>query len=169
MPLFRVALETAALDVRVTWPGESVFRNRESALQALLSSQLTVSLAASPSKLPQAPIAVRRLLFGVGQERGRIGVELINNEEVEHEIVWSEVWPWWLRAFVSTLETQTDGQSAPGKSDRFASIPLFADPRSHRTHSRPRLHPCNCPRTADNAASAHSPAAQVGDPPHPRL
>lgn len=70
---------------------------------------------ASPKKLPHAPIAVRRLLFGVGQERGRIGVELVNNEEVEHEVVWSEVWPWWLRAFVSTLETTTEGQAAPGQ------------------------------------------------------
>ncbi|GEM12335.1 phosphatidylinositol glycan, class T [Rhodotorula toruloides] len=48
------ALETAALDVRITWPGESVFHNP------------------APSKLPQAPVAARRLLFGVGQERGRI-------------------------------------------------------------------------------------------------
>ncbi|KAJ8292423.1 GPI transamidase component PIG-T [Rhodotorula toruloides] len=126
------ALETAALDVRVTWPGESVFRNP------------------SPSKLPQAPIAVRRLLFGVGQERGRIGVELINNEEVEHEIVWSEVWPWWLRAFVSTLETQTDGQSAPGKSDQrildLDYIPAIARERPTTLQALIRLPPKSATR-----------------------
>ncbi|BGP00615.1 Subunit of the glycosylphosphatidylinositol transamidase complex-like protein [Rhodotorula toruloides] len=117
------ALETAALDVRVTWPGESVFHNP------------------SPSKLPQAPIAVRRLLFGVGQERGRIGVELVNNEEVEHEVVWSEVWPWWLRAFASTLETQTDGQSAPERILDLDYTPSIARERPTTLQALLRLPP----------------------------
>ncbi|BGP34593.1 Subunit of the glycosylphosphatidylinositol transamidase complex-like protein [Rhodotorula toruloides] len=117
------ALETAALDVRVTWPGESVFHNPP------------------PSKLPQAPIAVRRLLFGVGQERGRIGIELINNEEVEREAVWSEVWPWWLRSFVSTLETQTDGQSAPERVLDLDFIPSIARERPTTLQALLRLPP----------------------------
>ncbi|GAA5996044.1 GPI-anchor transamidase subunit GPI16 [Rhodotorula paludigena] len=85
------ALEGAALDVRVTWPGENAFGYP------------------LPSKLPVPPLATRRLLYGVGQQRGRIGVEVINNLETEAEVVWQESWPWWLRAYLSTLEVSVDG------------------------------------------------------------
>ncbi|GAA6008005.1 hypothetical protein JCM10207_006995 [Rhodosporidiobolus poonsookiae] len=85
------ALETAALDVRLTWPGENPFR------------------PPPPSKLPLPPLSTRRLLFGVGQERGRIGVEISNNGEEEVEVVWLETWPWWVRGFISTLEGKVDG------------------------------------------------------------
>ncbi|GAA5900976.1 hypothetical protein JCM6882_005993 [Rhodosporidiobolus microsporus] len=88
------ALEQAALDVRVTWPGENPFRYPH------------------PSKLPTPPLTTRRLLSGVGQERGRIGVEVVNNLDREAEVVWVESWPWWVRGFISTLETMVDGNKS---------------------------------------------------------
>ncbi|BGP26924.1 Subunit of the glycosylphosphatidylinositol transamidase complex-like protein [Rhodotorula toruloides] len=117
------ALETAALDVRITWPGESVFHNP------------------APSKLPQAPVAARRLLFGVGQERGRIGVELVNNEETKLDVVWSEVWPWWLRAFVSTLETVSDEQTVPERVLDLDYTPSVARERPSTLQALVRLPP----------------------------
>lgn len=61
--------------------------------------------AAPPSKiLPTPPLVARRLRTGVGQERGRLGVEVINHLEEEVEVVWVETWPWWVRTFVHTLE-----------------------------------------------------------------
>lgn len=73
------------------------------------------SSAALPSKLPVPPLATRRLLYGVGQQRGRIGVEVINNLETEAEVVWQESWPWWLRAYLSTLEVSVDGDVTTGE------------------------------------------------------
>ncbi|GAA6056617.1 hypothetical protein JCM3770_006358 [Rhodotorula araucariae] len=89
------ALETAALDVRVTWPGENVFQHP------------------TPSKLPHPPVTARRLLHGVGVERGRIGVEVVNNLEEEADVIWGETWPWWLRGYLSTLEVTLNGTAAP--------------------------------------------------------
>ncbi|KWU43951.1 Gpi16 subunit, GPI transamidase component [Rhodotorula sp. JG-1b] len=81
------ALEEAALDVWVSWPDENVFH------------------PPPPSKiLPTPPLVVRRLRSGAGQERGRLGVEVINHLEEEIEVVWVETWPWWVRTFVHTLE-----------------------------------------------------------------
>ncbi|GAA5947718.1 hypothetical protein JCM10213_002089 [Rhodosporidiobolus nylandii] len=90
------ALKLAALDVRVAWPGENPFRYPH------------------PSKLPLPPLTTRRLLSGVGQERGRIGIEVVNNLDREAEVVYVETWPWWLRGFVSTLEESVDGNRTSG-------------------------------------------------------
>lgn len=69
----------------------------------------TISLAALRSKLPVPPLTVRRITHGVGVERGRIGVEVVNNLEDEAEVVWGESWPWWLRGYLSTLEATLNG------------------------------------------------------------
>ncbi|GAA5821755.1 hypothetical protein JCM11251_001007 [Rhodosporidiobolus azoricus] len=90
----QAALETAALDVRVTWPGENPFRYPH------------------PSKLPVPPLTTRRLLSGVGQERGRIGIEVVNNLDHEADVVWVESWPWWVRGFISGLEVTVDGEES---------------------------------------------------------
>ncbi|GAA5985234.1 hypothetical protein JCM10908_002578 [Rhodotorula pacifica] len=90
----QAALETAALDVRVTWPDESVFH------------------PPPPSKIPSPPLVARRLRSGVGQERGRLGVELLNNLDEEIEVVWVETWPWWVRTFIHTLETTIAGNAS---------------------------------------------------------
>lgn len=59
--------------------------------------------------VPLAPISVRRLLHGVGQERGKIGVQVVNhlNHSVAVDIV--ETWDWWLRPFLSQLSLSTSG------------------------------------------------------------
>ncbi|BGP42695.1 Subunit of the glycosylphosphatidylinositol transamidase complex-like protein [Rhodotorula kratochvilovae] len=87
--------QAGPLDVQVTWPGENVFQHP------------------SPAKLPLPPLTARRILHGVGVERGRIGVELVNNLDEEVDVVWGETWPWWLRGYLSTLEATVDGVTAP--------------------------------------------------------
>ncbi|GAA5928411.1 hypothetical protein JCM3775_000604 [Rhodotorula graminis] len=88
------ALETAQLDVSLTWPGENVFQHP------------------LRSKLPVPPLTVRRITHAVGVERGRIGVEVVNNLEDEAEVVWGESWPWWLRGYLSTLEATLNGTTS---------------------------------------------------------
>ncbi|GAA5867605.1 hypothetical protein JCM3774_001525 [Rhodotorula dairenensis] len=88
------ALEEAVLDVRVTWPDENVFH------------------PPSPNKIPAPPLIVRRLRSGVSQERGRLGVEVVNHLDEEAEIVWVETWPWWVRTFVHTLEAVVAGNAS---------------------------------------------------------
>ncbi|GAA5829411.1 hypothetical protein JCM3766R1_001089 [Sporobolomyces carnicolor] len=80
----------APLDVHMHWPDENPFR------YPIID------------KLGALPISARRLLSGYGQERGRIGVEIVNNLAREVEIVWVETWPWWIRGFVSSLESTVD-------------------------------------------------------------
>ncbi|SCV73524.1 BQ2448_7450 [Microbotryum intermedium] len=64
------------------------------------------------------PLIVRRLLHGTGQERGRIGIELINNLDSSADVIWIETWPWWLRAFISTLSTTSNAtHDSAGSSD----------------------------------------------------
>ncbi|GAA5864421.1 hypothetical protein JCM8547_005814 [Rhodosporidiobolus lusitaniae] len=87
------ALESSVLDARVTWPEENPFRYPH------------------PSKLSLPALAIRRLLSGVGQERGRIGVEIVNNLDEQAEVVWVETWPWWVRGFVSTMEVTVNGNA----------------------------------------------------------
>ncbi|GAA5912177.1 GPI-anchor transamidase subunit GPI16 [Sporobolomyces salmoneus] len=84
------ALESGTLDVRMTWPDENPFRYP-------LINQLT-----------PLPISTRRLLNGYGQERGRIGIEIKNNLAREIEVIWVETWPWWIRGFVSSLESKVN-------------------------------------------------------------
>ncbi|SCZ94980.1 BZ3500_MvSof-1268-A1-R1_Chr11-3g03519 [Microbotryum saponariae] len=73
------------LNIVVDWPDVNVFEH-------------------VPTSSPElTPLIVRRLLHGSGQERGRIGIELINNLDSNADVIWIETWPWWLRAFVSTL------------------------------------------------------------------
>ncbi|GAA5884063.1 hypothetical protein JCM16303_001381 [Sporobolomyces ruberrimus] len=93
-------LENEPFDVRMNWPDENPFRYP------------------NIDELPRLPITARRVLEGYGQERGRIGIEVVNNLEREVEVVWVETWPWWIRGFVSSLET-TGNRSLP---DRAASV-----------------------------------------------
>lgn len=72
--------------------------------------------AAPPTKIPPPPLVVRRLRSGVGQERGRLGVELINYLDAAIEVVWVETWPWWVRTFVHTLEATVAGTVSRGES-----------------------------------------------------
>ncbi|KAI5481499.1 phosphatidylinositol glycan, class T [Pseudohyphozyma bogoriensis] len=90
-------LPDGGLDVSVTWPHESKL------------------VYPHPSTLPLPPLTARRLLTGTGQERGKIGVELSNNSGEEVEVVWVEVWPWWVRGFISTLDATSSSSSASPK------------------------------------------------------
>lgn len=83
-------------------------------------------IPAHPSKLPLSPISTRRLLAGVGQERGSIGVEITNNLDRVAEVIWIETWPWWVRGFISTLEGKL---SSNGSSSR-APFLLLLSPRA---------------------------------------
>ncbi|TNY17502.1 GPI transamidase component PIG-T [Rhodotorula diobovata] len=105
------ALESAALDVRVTWPGENVFQHP------------------LRSKLPVPPLTVRRITHGVGVERGRIGVELVNNLDEEAQVVWGETWPWWLRTYLSTLEVTVDGNASSDLVTALDYVPSIARKR----------------------------------------
>ncbi|KAM0748593.1 Gpi16 subunit, GPI transamidase component [Meredithblackwellia eburnea MCA 4105] len=61
-----------------------------------------------PQPLPVlAPISARRILTGQGQERGEIGVELINHLDREVEVMWVERWPWWIRGFVGGVRSSS--------------------------------------------------------------
>lgn len=80
--------------------------------QGIESSGLTLLRTVPPSKLPVPPLAARRLRFGGGQEGGRLGIELKNNQDVEVEVIWVETWPWWIETFVHTLDAQSGGTNA---------------------------------------------------------
>lgn len=67
------------------------------------------------NQLELLPVTARRLLSGYGQERGRIGVEIENNLPREVELIWVETWPWWVRGFVSSLESTLNGSTSDGK------------------------------------------------------
>lgn len=120
------------LDVSVTWPTENPFRYREHSIRHPERLRLHVAEPAPsapvalPSRMPRPPISVRRLLTGHGQERGRIGIELVNNLELPADVVWAEQWPWWMRGFVGTLRsTSTSMADVTGEGSRRAIYPAY--------------------------------------------
>ncbi|GAA5932095.1 GPI-anchor transamidase subunit GPI16 [Sporobolomyces koalae] len=101
-------LNNASLDVRMTWPDENPFRYPPT------------------THLPTLPISARRVLQGHGQERGRIGVEITNHLDREMEVLWVETWPWWVRGFVSSLDSVADGQSLSTVAREIDYVPPIA-------------------------------------------
>ncbi|KAK4046748.1 Subunit of the glycosylphosphatidylinositol transamidase complex-like protein [Microbotryomycetes sp. JL201] len=96
-----------ALDVSVAWPGENQYRYPPQ------------------DRYEVPPLSVRRLLFaGYGQERGRIGVEICNNQDVDVQVVWVETWPWWLRAFIGSLQIVSMDDSAASVLDLSYTPPI---------------------------------------------
>ncbi|GAA6038309.1 hypothetical protein JCM8097_003937 [Rhodosporidiobolus ruineniae] len=119
----REALHTAALDVRVTWPGENPFRYPH------------------PSRLRPPALSTRRLLSGVGQERGHIGVEIVNNLDTDADVVWIETWPWWVRGFISTLEVSVNGNRSTDVVAELDYKPSIARKRPSTIQALLRLTP----------------------------
>ncbi|GAA5993887.1 hypothetical protein JCM5350_001585 [Sporobolomyces pararoseus] len=105
------ALEVGSLDVQMTWPDENPFRYP-------IINQLEL-----------LPVTARRLLSGYGQERGRIGVEIENNLPREVELIWVETWPWWVRGFVSSLESTLNGSTSDGSVVKIDYTPPIARSR----------------------------------------
>lgn len=99
------------LDVAIKWETEVKFQYRTKLLRS--SFFVLTPLTASPKSVPLPPVSVRRTLKSVGQERGTVGIEITNNEEDGVLVIWTEIWPWWLRAFVGTLsERRMDASSS---------------------------------------------------------
>ena len=134
--------------------------------------------AAPPSKiLPTPPLVVRRLRSGAGQERGRLGVEVINHLEEEIEVVWVETWPWWVRTFVHTLEAVvadnlSTGEDNPPRRRNFLS-PLMNKCLTSallcRCRPRAGLYSRHRARTAHDAPSDCPDPAARGGTPHARV
>lgn len=101
------------------WEGESQFHHRmsEPLHPFQVSAEVFFPYTAPPSQLSRPPISSRRLLTGYGQERGSLGVEIVNNLDYAVEVIWIETWPWWIRGFVSSLEaTGGEGELGPFKA-----------------------------------------------------
>lgn len=66
-----------------------------------------------PEAYSTAPAMIKRLLFGHGQTRGSMGVEIgIDENQIkkgDHEIIYFEELPWWLSIYLHTLVVQVDG------------------------------------------------------------
>jgi phosphatidylinositol glycan class T len=118
-PFRTIAVESGTLDVRMTWPDENPFRYRESSIFPIIDlNAQNPSFAATIDQLEPLPVTTRRLLSGYGQERGRIGVEIKNDLPREVEVIWVETWPWWIRGFVSSLESTLNGSTSDGEFSR---------------------------------------------------
>lgn len=55
------------------------------------------------SEYTPAPLRIERLNAGQGQERGQIGVRLLNDHDHPVHAVWTETLPWWIKLYLHTL------------------------------------------------------------------
>ncbi|ORY77569.1 GPI transamidase component PIG-T [Leucosporidium creatinivorum] len=113
---------TEPLNARISWPTENPFRYPH------------------VSRLPTPPISTRRILLGRGQERGHIGIELINNGAEAAEVLWVEEWPWWVRGFVGSLTAEGASSSEDSQPSVLALDYTPPIPRRRPTTLQALLH-----------------------------
>jgi hypothetical protein len=81
-------------DAGQSWIHESEFEYRASDLARCVYCEEQYRTA---STFSPPPISMKRLLAGYGQERGTIGIEVVNNLDAPVDAVYVESWPWWLK------------------------------------------------------------------------
>ncbi|GAA95650.1 uncharacterized protein L969DRAFT_44522 [Mixia osmundae IAM 14324] len=77
---------TSPLDVSMRWPQEGQFVPEQ--------------------QYAPAPITVKRVLLGKGQERGQIGVDIANHLEQQIDVGYNEELPWWMTIYLHTLKIE---------------------------------------------------------------
>ena len=93
------------------WPSEAAFAFRKFCFDLTLYHEVDRVIAAAKYN-DSTPILIKRRLTGYGQERGSIGIELLNSLNEPVDLLWMEEWPWWLKVYLHTLRGHVNGEPA---------------------------------------------------------
>lgn len=94
-------------DVRVWWDGEDRFSYRVCIVR-LLRPQLTDEART----IEPPPVTVSRTITNGYAQDGTLAIKITNNQANARSAVYSEIWPWWIKGWMSEMTLSVSGQGS---------------------------------------------------------
>ncbi|WRT68675.1 uncharacterized protein IL334_005654 [Kwoniella shivajii] len=66
-----------------------------------------------PRHIPPPPITITRTVIDKLASDGTFQITINNNEDIERKAVYSELWPWWVKGWMSEVELTVQGEKRP--------------------------------------------------------
>ena len=95
-------------DVRFWWDSESHFTYRE---QYFFSCMRWAHVRASARTISPPPISISRTVTSRHASDGAFTLSIENNSDDSRRSIYSEVWPWWVKGWMSEIEVRLVGKN----------------------------------------------------------
>ncbi|WWC90428.1 uncharacterized protein L201_005363 [Kwoniella dendrophila CBS 6074] len=66
-----------------------------------------------PRHIPPPPITVTRTVIDKLASDGTFQITIINNDNIERRAIYSEIWPWWVKGWMSEIEIFVENKKRP--------------------------------------------------------